>query len=203
MSGGSYAEVIRVNWDLTLSVAVEWLQGMRPLRVLGLFLIGACAAALGLAADGSGRKSILLIAATVGLLAGIPLSMAEHADFFELDWLVRLEPLGVAAAAPLLAIGYAAALLLFWQGRHWLARVSRATFAPVGRMALTNYIGQSAVCVPLFYGFGGGFFAEWSLGIQVLFVFGLFTIQVIISHIWLACFRQGPLEWLWRRMIGR
>jgi uncharacterized protein len=203
MAGGTYTEVVAANWDMTRSVAVEWIQGMRPLRVLGLFLIGAAAATLGLAAHDSGRRGVLVVAAVVGLAAGLPLSMAEHAEYFEWDWLDTLTPLGVAIGAPLLAMGYAATLLLFWHGRHFLANASRAVFAPVGRMALTNYIGQSAICVPLFYGFGLGLFAEWSLTRQLLFALGLFAAQVIISHLWLVVFRQGPLEALWRRMIGR
>jgi uncharacterized protein len=203
MANGSYAEVVAVNWELTLGVAVEWIQGMRPLRVLGLFLVGAAAATLGLAADNSERHGILWIAAAIGLLAGVPLSIAEHAGHFGMAWAATLNPLGVAVGAPVLAMGYAATMLLFWQGRHLLARASCAIFAPVGRMALTNYIGQSAICVPLFYGFGLGLFAEWSLARQMLFVLILFAAQVGFSHLWLMVFRQGPLEWLWRRMIGR
>lgn len=203
MAGGSYTEVLAVNWELTLTVAIEWIQGMRPLRVLGLFLVGAAAATLGLAASDSGRQGVLWVAATIGLLAGVPLSMAEHGEYFDMTWVATLAPFGDAMAAPLLATGYGAALLLFWQGRHLLARASCAVLAPVGRMALTNYIGQSAVCVPLFYGFGLGLFAEWSLFRQLLFVLALFSAQIALSHLWLMVFRQGPLEWLWRRMIGR
>jgi uncharacterized protein len=203
MAGGSYAELVAANWDLTRSVAVEWIQGMRPLRVLGLFLIGAAAATLGLAAHDSGRRGLLRVAAVLGLMAGLPLSMAEHAEHFDIAVLETLAPLGVAIGAPVLAVGYAAATLLFWHGRHLLANASRRTFAPVGRMALTNYVGQSAICVPLFYGFGLGLFAEWSLTRQLLFALALFAGQVVFSHLWLKAFRQGPLEWLWRRMVGR
>lgn len=77
----------------------------------------------------------------------------------------------------------------------------RAALAPVGRMALTNYLLQSAVCVPLFYDFGGGWFAEMSLARLLLFALGLFVGQTIFSALWLSVFRQGPIEWLWRWQI--
>lgn len=201
-AAGSYAEVVAVNLRLTLSVAVEWLQGLRPVRVLGLFLIGAAGASLGLAAAGRGRRGKLWAAAVVGLSVGLVLALAEHAEHFDSARLERLQPLGEALGPPLLAIGYAAALLLWWNASHPPARWTRRLFAPVGRMALTNYIAQSALCVPLFYGFGAGLFAEWSLARQMLFVLVLFGAQVIFSRIWLKRFRQGPLEWLWRTMIG-
>jgi uncharacterized protein len=68
-------------------------------------------------------------------------------------------------------------------------------------MALTNYLLQSAVCVPLFYEFGGGWFAEMSLGRLLLFSVTLFIGQMAFSALWLAVFRQGPIEWLWRWQI--
>ena len=51
---------------------------------------------------------------------------------------------------PMLALGYAATVaLLVVDGRRIVT-----VFAPVGRMALTNYLMHSIVCVTLSYGFG-------------------------------------------------
>jgi uncharacterized protein len=55
--------------------------------------------------------------------------------------------------------------------------------------------------VPLFYNFGGGWFAEISLGRLLLFSLALFVGQMIFSALWLKVFRQGPIEWLWRWQI--
>jgi len=90
-----------------------------------------------------------------------------------LAWIVR----GVQTGAPLLA-----------------------SLAPVGRMALTNYLVQSIVCTLVFYGYGLGFFEQLSRAWQVPFALALFAVQVALSHWWLARFRFGPAEWAWRAL---
>ncbi|MEJ7746258.1 MAG: DUF418 domain-containing protein [Luteimonas sp.] len=41
---------------------------------------------------------------------------------------------------------------------------------------------------------------HWSLGRawQVLFVIVVFTLQMLLSYLWLSWFRYGPVEWPWR-----
>jgi len=73
---------------------------------------------------------------------------------------------------------------------HWLA--------PAGRMALSNYLGQSLVCTLVFYGYGLGWFEQMGRAWQLVFAIGLFALQVVISHAWLRRFQFGPVEWLWR-----
>ena len=75
---------------------------------------------------------------------------------------------------------------------HWLA--------PVGRMALTHYIGQSLVCTWIFYGYGLGYFEQLPRAWQPLFAVALFSVQVALSHAWLSRFRFGPMEWVWRSL---
>ena len=70
--------------------------------------------------------------------------------------------------------------------------------APAGRMALTNYLLQSLVCTWIFSGWGLGFFEQLPRAWQVPFVLVFFTAQVLLSQAWLARFRMGPMEWLWR-----
>ena len=43
-----------------------------------------------------------------------------------------------------------------------------------------------------------GWYGQVSRGDQVLLVFVIFALQVVFSHWWMARFRYGPLEWLWR-----
>ena len=61
--------------------------------------------------------------------------------------------LRTAGVAPL-ALAYAAGFVLLWQrarAARWLA-----IFAPVGRMALTNYLAQSIIGTGLCFGIGLG-----------------------------------------------
>ena len=75
------------------------------------------------------------------------------------------------------------------RGSTWLA--------PVGRMALTNYLAQSLVMSLFFLGHG---LAWWGLGRawQLVFAAVLCIAQIAFSNWWLARFRYGPAEWLWR-----
>ncbi len=75
---------------------------------------------------------------------------------------------------------------------RWLA-------AP-GRMALSNYMGQSIVGILLFYGIGLGLGNRFSLLFVELTAVGIFIVQVVLSTCWLSSFRFGPLEWVWRML---
>ncbi len=95
-----------------------------------------------------------------------------------------------------LALGYGAGLVVLMQGPR--ARRLLSGLGDVGRMALTNYLTQSVVYLFVFYGFGLGLMqyggALVCLGITAV-TFGL---QIAFSRWWLARFRFGPAEWLWR-----
>ena len=67
-----------------------------------------------------------------------------------------------------------------------------------GRMALTNYIGQSAIGVLIFYGIGLGIGAKTGLIYGEVIALTVFVFEIAFSAIWLQYFRFGPLEWIWR-----
>ncbi|MGH8027193.1 MAG: DUF418 domain-containing protein, partial [Pseudoxanthomonas sp.] len=72
--------------------------------------------------------------------------------------------------------------------------------APVGRMALTNYLTQTAVCVSVFYGVGLGVGPGYGIAGILLAWILLFGAQVLLSRWWLSRYRFGPMEWLWRSL---
>jgi uncharacterized protein len=72
--------------------------------------------------------------------------------------------------------------------------------AAVGRMAFTNYIMQTIICIFLFYGYGFGLFGKVDRIWQLLIVVIIYVFQLWISQLWLKHFRFGPLEWLWRSL---
>lgn len=73
-------------------------------------------------------------------------------------------------------------------------------FSYVGRMSLSNYILQSFICFVLFYGVGFGLYGSIrpieAMGIVVI----VYTMQIFVSKWWLARYRFGPLEWVWRSL---
>ena len=94
-----------------------------------------------------------------------------------------------------LCLTYIGAIVLLLAYRPvWVTRL--AVFGYAGRMALTNYMVQSAVIDALASGYG------WSLKLRPLAYVPaavvLFGIEASISRAWLARFRFGPLEWIWR-----
>lgn len=72
--------------------------------------------------------------------------------------------------------------------------------AAVGRMALTNYLLQTVFGILVFYGSGLGLFGTVGRGAQWIFILGVWGFQLLVSPWWLAHFRFGPVEWLWRSM---
>ena len=73
-------------------------------------------------------------------------------------------------------------------------------FAAVGRTALTNYLLQTVLCTTIFYGHGLGWFGSVDRLGQLGVVFGVWTVQLIVSPLWLKRFRYGPAEWAWRSL---
>ena len=72
--------------------------------------------------------------------------------------------------------------------------------AATGRMALTNYIGQSVIGTFIFYGFGLGLYGSVDRLMLWAFILGIWAFQLWVSPIWLERFKYGPLEWAWRSL---
>ena len=70
--------------------------------------------------------------------------------------------------------------------------------APMGRMTLTLYVGQSLIWVPVFYGFGLGAWKTLPQGTALWLGVGFMVVQAVIAQLWFRRFAYGPLEWLWR-----
>jgi uncharacterized protein len=92
-----------------------------------------------------------------------------------------------------LCFTYAGGALLLLAKRPALVERLRAIGA-AGRMAFTNYVLQAVTIWYLAKPLGiklheGAYVGAWIV---------LATVLVVLSNLWLARFRYGPLEWLWR-----
>jgi len=76
----------------------------------------------------------------------------------------------------------------------------RRRLGAVGRMAFSNYLGQTVICTTVFYGHGLGLFGALERWHQAVFVLAVWALQLWVSPWWLARFRFGPLEWAWRSL---
>jgi len=93
-----------------------------------------------------------------------------------------------------LSSAYAATLLLALGSPRGIRLLS--PLAAVGRMALTNYLTQAGIIVPLCLVFG--WFDTFTPTRSLLLAFALFALQLPFSVWWLRHYRFGPAEWVWR-----
>jgi uncharacterized protein len=107
--------------------------------------------------------------------------------------------IGVLGAEDPLALSYGA-LLLAWLGDPKRTPVWAARFAAAGQMALTNYLTQSVVFGAIFYGYGLGLFGRIAPAPAVAFGIAFYAAQLFFSQWWLARYRFGPCEWVWRSL---
>jgi uncharacterized protein len=141
-----------------------------------------------------GLRRVLVAGFIVGILAFAAVTVLPNLPKFS----------GQAIAARLLysfhawslAAFYAASLLLLLQKQSWQKRL--APLGTVGRMALTNYLLQAIIIVPVCLVFG--LFDKVTPTIGLLLASGVWIFQVPASVWWLKRFRFGPAEWLWRSL---
>jgi uncharacterized protein len=97
-----------------------------------------------------------------------------------------------------MALGYLGLVMLFCR-EGWLA-AARMRLAAVGRMALTNYLMHSLMCLFIFTGAGLALVGELQRWQLYLIVVAIWVLQLVISPWWLARYQFGPVEWLWRTL---
>ncbi|WP_231955471.1 DUF418 domain-containing protein [Aquiflexum balticum] len=96
------------------------------------------------------------------------------------------------------AIGHIGLIMLFCKSPFfgWL----KTSLAAVGKMALTNYLMHSVICMFIFTGVGFGLFGQLERFQLLYMVFAIWVVQLILSPIWLKYFQFGPMEWVWRSL---
>ena len=75
-----------------------------------------------------------------------------------------------------------------------------ARIAAAGRCAFSNYLGASLVATAIFYGHGLGLYGRLSRWELYPLVFAMWAAMLLWSAPWLARYRFGPFEWLWRSL---
>ena len=142
------------------------------------------------------------LTAAVGLAVGLPLAIASAAITAANDY-----SLGVAFVGQIpntvgtipFSLGYMS-LIILWNNRGD-SRLKRRLRA-VGRMALTNYLAQTALGVLVLTVLLGN--ADYVNRSAVLaFALAVWALQLWWSQAWLSRFLFGPAEWVWRAATYR
>jgi uncharacterized protein len=97
-----------------------------------------------------------------------------------------------------IAMGHLGVIMLLCRATIWNWLTSR--LAAVGQMALTNYVMHSVICSFVFTGYGLAMYGRWERHQVYYLVAGIWILQLIVSPLWLARYRFGPVEWLWRSL---
>jgi uncharacterized protein len=165
-------------------------------QVAGLMLVGMGLYKTGLLRQARPARHYALTAA-LGFGVGIPVGLYEiHRAFSHgwslIDYRLVVMPLSYWSSL-VITLGWAGLVLLACRLGYRLR-----SLVAVGRLALSNYLFQTAICTTVFYGHGLGLFGRLERTGQLAFVIGLGAVQVLVSRLWLAWFEMGPVEWAWR-----
>lgn len=174
--------------------------------LVGMFLLGSWFVRPGVMEDTAKHLAFFRKLALYGLPVGIGLGLLTCFIAISHTPGERHDGWGIARGLLMLGslpacLGYVGLVVTMLHSRTALFQRIRV-LAPAGRMALTNYLMQSVICMVVFYGYGLG---RWGMprAEQVLFVVLVYAAQIAFSHWWLARFRYGPMEWLWRGFTYR
>jgi uncharacterized protein len=98
----------------------------------------------------------------------------------------------------ILGIGY----VLLFNGiyQKFLKNIKIKVFSKIGRTALSNYIFQSIILGLIFYGYGFELFNQYTRFELLGFVISIWTLQILLTLLWLKYHTQGPLEFIWRKL---
>ena len=181
----------------------EWIVGglmaAWVVYALGRFALGAAIGRSGLFENVPRYvpllRRIAMIAIPLGLTAAFAIRVVAHVGNEEAKTIAGILR---SPTALILAAGYCSGIIVALQ-KEWGQRLF-GPFGAVGRMALTNYLAQGFLYAFVMFGVAPGLALAGRIGTTAVIGISLafFAFQIAFSHWWLARYRFGPMEWLWR-----
>lgn len=197
LDGTSWKQLFTFNLGLPLLRLNGILLEGRIFKVLACFLLGIWAGRKILHNELLQNKMLLKKIVTYGFLLGIPMNiLLAYAKSQSGETWQIINFTSYAFGVVPLACAYAASVAIIVSSGN----LSLSKLAPVGQMAMSNYIFQTIVSILIYYGIGFGLALDIALWQVILITISIFAVQVLLSNYWLRKFRFGPLEWLWRMM---
>ncbi|BDV26549.1 hypothetical protein VH13_05405 [Corynebacterium ulcerans] len=161
-----------------------------PLLIPGLFLLGSGLAQYGIPAVLAEKPRIPAYALIVFIPIALITGWMQWQNKINAGFSTESAIAGLAIAAIWICL---AILLMHTPARSFL----QTAFAPMGRLALTNYIGATLIMLAASTLITLPNSSEaWD--IAFLFVAGMLVFQIVLSWVWDRTLGQGPLERLWR-----
>lgn len=198
---GSFAEVtaqrardLQTIWFGSLAMA--------PL-VMTMFLVGAYLGRRGVFRDIPGQRGLFRRLVIWGFAIGLPANLfytvlTERVQRTEFGWEFALMNVLLSIGGLAQSLAYLGVITLLAERMPW--RRWLGALAPVGQMGLSNYLLQSVIATLIFYGYGLGWFNQVGVAAGLGLAALIYLAQIPLSHWWMARFRYGPAEWLWRTL---
>ncbi|WP_329958615.1 DUF418 domain-containing protein YeiB [Limnobaculum parvum] len=198
LDGGELAHAVRLEMTLMTQFSVIFQYGW---ELTGLMLIGAALLHNGWLLGNASlidyrRQGWILF--TLSLLIHIPAMLMQW--WTKWDFIIAGYYLQVPKelAATLQGLAY----LALWYGYGQSINMSKANavLSRIGRMTLSNYLLQTLICTTLFYHYG--WYRHFDRLELLAMVPVIWCVNILFSLLWLKYFKQGPIEWLWRRLTS-
>ena len=199
MTHPSYAVATQFRWKS--SIDSVWGAPFFALGLLHVFLFGWWLVEASIIRDAERHLGLFRNITLIGWVFGFAFAVSGVGHLYMPEWELGPNPGAMShilawSGQVLLCAAYVGSFVLLL--RKAFFKRALGWLAPLGRMALTNYLTHSLVFSTLFYGYGAGWFGQVSRFPQMGLVLAMITTQVIVSRVWLAHFHYGPMEWLWR-----
>lgn len=204
MQSGSFFEVVQSNITYGQLYGNLWqIENGRIFQIGGLFLFGMIAGRLSLFKNIPHSISLWKKITLWSALLFIPLNVARmvYPDIAQGNKAL-LMPLDIAipSICNFLFMGLlVGCFILLWYDKGNGYKFQRL-FIPFGKMSLTNYITQSIIGITLFYGFGFNLYKSTGATACLFIAIIIFVVLLAASNLWLKKHRQGPLEWIWKKL---
>ena len=198
---GDYATIVAHRAPMVATMQTQGTIGFVIWRVGGLMLFGMALMKLGVvsgALDPGYYRRMMILGYGLGLpIVGLG-AWNIYLHEWDVFWSFQIGTLPNYIGSELVAMGHIGLVMTIIRSGFLPAPMQR--FAAVGRMAFTNYLLHSIILTTVFYGYGFGLYGTipriWQMG----FVVAVIGFQLWLSPWWLARFRFGPAEWLWRSL---
>lgn len=168
--------------------------------VFSFMLLGMALLKMGVLTGAAPRRAYAWMA-VVGYTLGLTVNAFETVSYersgFSVDVLMRSYLTYDLGRLPM-TLGHVGAIMLIH--RYGVLVKTQQVFAAVGRMALTNYLAQSVICMFLFTGAGLALYGQLERHELYYIVLAIWLAQLLWSPLWLSRFQFGPAEWVWRKM---
>ena len=144
-------------------------------------------------------RKVAAVLLPLSLLIQIPAIYLQYRTGWDYRWSGFLLQVPREIGSLMQAVSYLALcygfwpLISRWRITHWISQT--------GRMALTNYLLQTLICITFFNVFG--FYQHFDRLQLVALVPLVWVCNVLVTLLWLRHFRQGPVEWLWRQLTAK